>query len=76
MRTAVTIPDPIFVAADDLARRLGVSRSALYARALKVVIAADREADLTTALDQAHRGRPSRLDASVARAQARSLSPW
>ena len=35
MKTAVTIPDPLFKAADKLAKRLGVSRSELYARAIE-----------------------------------------
>ena len=34
MKTAVTIPDPVFDAAEKLAKQLGVSRSELYARAL------------------------------------------
>ena len=34
MKTAVTIPDPVFKAAEKLAKRLGVSRSELYARAV------------------------------------------
>ena len=35
MKTAVSIPNPTFKAADRLARRLGVSRSRLYAEALQ-----------------------------------------
>ncbi|MDO8738698.1 MAG: hypothetical protein Q7J17_06995, partial [Candidatus Deferrimicrobium sp.] len=34
MKTAVSIPDKIFRSADSLAKRLGVSRSRLYADAL------------------------------------------
>ncbi len=34
MKVAVSIPDPIFVDADLLAKRLGLSRSEVYARAL------------------------------------------
>lgn len=32
MKTAISIPDPIFEAAEGFARRLGMSRSELYAR--------------------------------------------
>ena len=35
MRTAVSIPDATFEEADELAARLGLSRSELYARALE-----------------------------------------
>lgn len=34
MKTAVSIPDPVFHSAERLASRLGLSRSELYARAL------------------------------------------
>jgi len=39
MKTAVSIPDDVFENADQLARRLKTSRSALYARALAEFIA-------------------------------------
>ena len=38
MKTAVSIPDPIFETADQLAKELGISRSELYARALEELI--------------------------------------
>ena len=38
MKTAVSIPDPIFKTADQLAKELGISRSELYARALEELI--------------------------------------
>lgn len=34
MKTAISIPDNLFEAADKVARRLGISRSELYQRAL------------------------------------------
>jgi len=38
MKTAVSIPDPIFAEAEMLARQLGTSRSEIYARALRAFI--------------------------------------
>ena len=35
MKTAISIPTPLFDAADQLARRLGISRSELYRRAVR-----------------------------------------
>jgi len=35
MKTAVSLPDPLFDAAEKLAGKLGVSRSELYQRALR-----------------------------------------
>ena len=34
MKTAISIPDPLYKSAEDVARKLRVSRSKLYARAL------------------------------------------
>jgi metal-responsive CopG/Arc/MetJ family transcriptional regulator len=39
MRTAISIPDDIFVEAEQLTRRLNVSRSRLYTDALKEYLA-------------------------------------
>ena len=34
MKTAISIPDPVFQAAEGLAQRLGISRSQLYSKAI------------------------------------------
>lgn len=47
MKVAVSIPDPIFDDADALARRLGTTRSKLYARALSAFVA-DNDPDRIT----------------------------
>ena len=49
MKIAVSIPDPVFKAAERLAKRLGVSRSELYARAIDE-------------FNRNHAGRPKRRD--------------
>jgi metal-responsive CopG/Arc/MetJ family transcriptional regulator len=40
MKTAVSIPEPIFHAAEALAKRLGLSRSELFSRALEAYLEA------------------------------------
>lgn len=63
VKTAVSIPDPLFEAADRLARRRRVSRSALYAEALRLLLAGEDDADaaitarLDAVLGDAHAGR-------------------
>lgn len=56
MKTAVSIPDSLFEAADRLARRRRVSRSALYAEALRLLLAGEDDADaaITAQLDAIH----------------------
>ena len=50
MKTAISVPDDVFGEAENLAARLQISRSDLYARALKEFL--ERHADqVTTTLD-------------------------
>jgi metal-responsive CopG/Arc/MetJ family transcriptional regulator len=51
MKTAISIPDPLFAAADQLARRMGLSRSELFQRAVKDFLEVHKEAAVTEALD-------------------------
>jgi hypothetical protein len=53
MKTAVSIPNPIFEAAERLAAQLGLSRSALYAEALKEFTEARARVDLESAMNKA-----------------------
>lgn len=47
MKVAVSIPDPIFDEAEALARRMKISRSKVYARALKEFVANNGRPSLT-----------------------------
>ena len=47
MKTAISLPDDLFLQADQLARELGLSRSELYAQALRSFVAASQRHDLT-----------------------------
>ena len=51
MKTAISIPDDLFKAADRVARRLGISRSELYQRAVAKYLASLRDAAVTAELD-------------------------
>jgi metal-responsive CopG/Arc/MetJ family transcriptional regulator len=73
MKTAVSLPDPLFAAADELARRLQVSRSELYARAIERYVKAHRQDRVTQALNRVYASEDSALDPALARLQARSL---
>jgi metal-responsive CopG/Arc/MetJ family transcriptional regulator len=49
VKTAVSIPDPLFQAAERLARRRGVARSQLYAEALERLVGEKTSAEDRTA---------------------------
>lgn len=68
MKTAVSIPDRTFRAADQLARRLGLTRSALYARAVAEFLQRHDDAWLTARLDEVY-GTPTVADGDAATAR-------
>jgi metal-responsive CopG/Arc/MetJ family transcriptional regulator len=73
MKTAISLPDTLFRAAESLAGRLGVSRSRLYAAALEEYIARHQARRVSERLDAVYSSEPSIIDPAVARAQAQSL---
>ena len=52
MKTAVSMPEPIFAAAEKLAKRLKLSRSALYARAIEEYVRKNESDDVTARINQ------------------------
>ena len=75
MKVAVSIPDELFESAETLSKRLGVSRSRLYATALADYVARHQHRKVTARLDAVYATEESRVDKSLRRAQARSLPP-
>lgn len=76
MKTAISIPDPIFESAEKLAKRLGISRSQLYSEAVDALIEKYRYVGVTERLDVVYEVEPeaSRLDPEIEALQSRSLS--
>lgn len=73
VKTAISIPDELFAAGDRLARRLGLSRSELYARALSRYLAGADDSDVTDALDQVYADDGDQMDPGFVEAQRRAL---
>jgi metal-responsive CopG/Arc/MetJ family transcriptional regulator len=76
MKTAISIPDPLFEQADELAHRLHISRSELYATAVRAFVQEHDEARKRRVLDQLYAEESSALPAGAARAQTRVASEW
>jgi predicted transcriptional regulator len=78
MKTAISLPDDLFASADALARRLGMSRSALVAAALAEFVAKHRTSKVSERLDAVYASEDNRLDAPTKRAQRRVIrrSEW
>ena len=75
MKTAISLPDSLYRAANRLARSLGVSRSEVFQRALSAYVSAHENAGVTEALDAVYPegGDTGRLDRVLERLQAASL---
>ena len=75
MKTAVSIPDDIFVAAERAAEEMGLSRSALYARAVSDFVTRHDDERVTERLDAVYAGRDSEtaLDETLVTLQTLSL---
>jgi len=75
MKTAVSLPESLFRAANRLARKLGVSRSEVFQRALDAYVKEHERAGVTMALDTVYgEGKETaRLDRVFERLQAESL---
>ena len=58
MKTAISLPDPLFEAAEQLARQLGKSRSQLYADALREYLERRRDEDITRRLNEIYDAEP------------------
>jgi len=76
MKTAISIPDRVFRSAEQLASRLGVSRSQLYSKALAALVDKHRDDLITSRLNEIYGpGRESSsLDAGIATLQHRTLA--
>ena len=78
MKVALSIPDELFESGETLSKRLGVSRSRLYATALAEFVAKNRGRKITERLNTVYGSEDSRLPRAVRRLQSRSLArePW
>jgi len=73
MKTAVSVPDDLFRLAETTARRLRVSRSALYAKAIAEFLERQHGNAITERLNEVYSRRPARVDSGLHRAQLKSL---
>ena len=75
MKTAISIPDGLFEAAERLAKQLGISRSELFRKALGDYLRDHNQEGVTEALNAVYgpNGSSSRIDPALGRMQIGSL---
>ena len=74
MKTAISIPDDIFSAAEKFAHQSHLSRSALFTHALVEFLSRRRNEGVTDRLNRLYDKEDSRLDATLSQMQTSVLS--
>ncbi len=73
MKTAISIPDSIFQAAEGFAHRLGISRSELYSKAVAEYMDSHKNQNVTQSLNKIYDIDDSSLDEELNIMQMRSI---
>jgi metal-responsive CopG/Arc/MetJ family transcriptional regulator len=73
MKTAISLPDPIFEEAEALANQLGISRSELYTKALQAYLRRYNREQTLKQLNQVYADESSEPDLALTKMQFASL---
>ncbi len=73
MKTAVSMPDELFHQAEASARRLKVSRSEFYAKAIAAFLKNENGDAITERLNDLYSRHPAKVDSGLRHAQMKSL---
>lgn len=73
MKIAISVPDPIYRAAESAARRLRVPRSRFYARAVEEYLKQVARQDVTRRLNEVYGDEPGEVDPFLDKAAAATL---
>ena len=73
MKTAISIPDPIFYSAEIMAHHLAISRSELFTKAISEYLETHKYLDVTESLNQVYTDVSSGLDKKLTEMQFNSI---
>ena len=73
MKTAISIPDKLFLAADQYAKKHGFSRSNLYAKAVAEFLEQHPADHITQQLNEIYPTEPSKLSQNISTMQFDSI---
>ncbi len=73
MKTAISIPDSIFQAAESMAHHLKISRSELFTTAVSEFMDTHKNDDVTTSLNKVYKNTNSKLDPELSLMQNSSI---
>ena len=75
MKTAISVPDAVFHAAEDAAERMSLSRSELYTQAVEEFLKRHTDAEVTRRLNEVYATESSTVDPLLYNAALRSIGP-
>ena len=73
MKVAISLPDPVFDAAERLAEELHISRSQLYAQALAAFLEKKSASAVTSKLNQVYAAESAQVEDALQQAQLSSV---
>lgn len=73
MKTAISIPDPLFESAENVAKKLGISRSELYTKAVASFLESYEQTAITKTLNEVYAQSDSGLEPVLAKIQSVSI---
>jgi metal-responsive CopG/Arc/MetJ family transcriptional regulator len=73
MKTAISIPNHIFEKAEKLSKRLKMSRSELYSKAVNKFIEENKATDITKILNEVYKDNNSSVDKALYKMQLSGL---
>ncbi len=73
MKTAISIPDKLFLVADQYAKSHGVARSQLYAKAVAQFLEQHSSDHITKQLNEVYSSEPAKLDETLSTMQFTSI---
>jgi len=74
MKTAISIPDPVFESAEAIAGRLGMSRSEFYSKAVEAFVSQHKHQGVTAKLNEVYASESNSLDDEYYQLQQKSLA--
>lgn len=75
MKTAISIPDPLFEEAENIAETLGMSRSEFYTTAIRDYVESHRKHRITEQYNRFYAEEDSEIDPITMELQRRALPP-
>ncbi len=73
MKTAISIPDSVYNAAEMVAKKLNISRSELYTKAVSDYLSQNQKSHITDALNKVYSDKKSSIDPKIIQTQSSSI---